>query len=228
VTQDLTPYSVPAARDSESRVETAYQLGYVPGASSGSGELAQIRKIMKTDMARYWGDPDLQARYRQLLEPDGDATQEQERGRLMPMRSIADWARDGNDRADYRAHEVLVREVNDILMAMPEQDRDSLGRIFAGLPAAVHAAAFTELVYPRAIGADPMGEGGMKELMQVPVYAKLAAEWGGQASKKFGLLQARLWRILDRLNDNDTQFAIWFLERIPASAMMVIARKLAG
>ncbi|NUB42754.1 hypothetical protein GEU84_000010 [Fertoebacter nigrum] len=106
--------------------------------------------------------------------------------------------------------------------------RVAVGDSFAALPVSVHSAAFSMLCDRRAVAADPFREEDMQRLATVPAYRALANEWGYDAPRKLAVLQERLWRVLDRQNDGDVRRAIGWLDALPTSGMVALARKLAG
>ena len=194
------------------------------------GELAEIRKVMKTDLDQYWRDPDMQARFLQLLEAeegqsDGEAGDDP--GDLAAMPSPSEWLKNGNDPARYDEHDRMVREVNDILVAVDDSARDAVGDSFTALPRTVHAAAFAVLLDRRAVGVAPFHDTDMQRVSQVPAFRALAREWGSDAPRKMAALQERLWRVLDRLSDADASKALAWFNGLSLPAMAAVGRKLA-
>lgn len=221
----------------QSRLRDLYdarETGVAPSPKTAGGERAAIEKVMKTDINRYWRDPDMQARYLQLLEAEegavepAKAAQDDGLDGLVPSRSPSDWKATGNDPAAYHGHVRLVRDVNDILGAVDGAERGVMGDTFAALPSTVHKAAFSMLADRRAVAVDPFNEGAMNEVVAVPAFKALAQEWGYDAPRKLAVVQARLWRVMDRLSDADMGRAVAWLDRLPKSAMIALGRKLAG
>lgn len=212
----------------------ARETGVAPSPKTAGGERAAIEKVMKTDIGRYWRDPDMQARYLQLLEAGEGAVQTAAAGQddgldgLAPSRSLADWKAGGNDPAAHQGHVRLVRDVNDILVAVDGAARGVMGDTFAALPSTVHKAAFSMLADRRTVAVDPFHEATMKSVVQIPAFRALAREWGQDAPRKLAVLQERLWRVMDRLSDADMGRAVGWLNSLSTSGMVALGRKLGG
>lgn len=206
----------------------AQEVGEKP-ASRGKDELAEIEKVMRTDMDRYWRDPAMQARYRALLEQEEDADEAAAPGvgELAPHPTLSDWIKAGNDPADYGTHDKLVRATNDLLVAMEPAARDALDESFAKLPERVRAVAFGALLDRRAVVVTPFSDGDMAVLKQAPVLQSLAREWRHEAPMRLARVQERLWRVVERLGEQEAHSIIRWFDSLPRSAALALCRQLA-
>lgn len=200
--------------------------------SSGAenSERKAIERIMRTDIARYRREPELQERYLQLLREDEirEKGPDVVRGELARMRSPSEWAADGNDPRAYPQFVHLVRAVNDILSAISVDQRDAIGDSFEALPSAIHSAVFSELCDTRTVVVDPLNEDDLEIVLGVPAYKVLAKEWGQDAPHKLAKMRTRIHRVFARLGGNNRQRAIHWFDNLPTPGVIAIGRKLAG
>ncbi|MGM0583382.1 MAG: hypothetical protein ACQEUZ_01860 [Pseudomonadota bacterium] len=208
-----------------------------PGAPAKAGgaqaERAEIERIMRREPRRYWKDPAMQARYREILAaeeastPEASASEEPKAGELVPMPRLSEWRQEGNDPAHFNAYAALVRSANDVLVAAGE----AASEIDAGLvklPQPVQVAALHALTDRNPVPSDPLSEEQMREVLSLPSNAALSREWGHEAPRKFGKVEEKLWRIVDRLSDPDARKAIRWLDGLSGNARTAIYRKLAA
>ncbi|MEM9764551.1 MAG: hypothetical protein AAF968_18945, partial [Pseudomonadota bacterium] len=222
----------------------AEEAGVRPPAKPKRGghvaEKTEIQRIMRDEPSRYWGDRELQGRYLKLLEKEerivngvrnapsrGRAPQPVEHGALIPFPVRSAWEREGGEPTAYEAYARTIREANDVLNwaadAAPEIDAG-----LSKLPQAVQVQALLCLSDRRTINVPPLDEKSMQEVLETAANRSLAKEWGADAPRLFAKVQERLWRVLDRLDDQNASLAFRWVRGLSARARIAVFRKLAA
>lgn len=194
-------------------------------------EMAEIERIMRTDRKRYDRDPEMQARYRELLggdAPDPEPEPDEHRpGDLVPLKPLSEWSREGWDVAHYDTYRRLVGAANDVLNGAGD-DAAAISTSFSSLPEAIRNTAFAELVNRTPIASEPLPEDEMQRMAENPENAAMIREWGDDAPRKFGTIRQRLYRVVDRLDESDAAaFSDWF-GQLPPRAAVALMRRLAA
>ncbi len=143
------------------------------------------------------------------------------------MPRFAEWARAGGDAAGYEARCQLVRNVNDVLIAVPEHERAALDSGFMRLPERAQKTALAVLEDTRNVPPAPLSDDGAARVLKDPAFAKLAREWGGDAGRRFGKLRARMLWALDRLAPAEAHALMDWFDALPDAAVVALCRSLA-
>ena len=144
---------------------------------------------------------------------------------LMPRHS--EWMKAGGDPQAYEARCQLVRNVNDVLISVPDHERAALDAGFMRLPQAAQKAALAVLEDPRHVPPAPVSAAGLQQIVEDPAFAKLAQEWRGDALRRFGKLRARMWWALDRLAPAEAHALMDWFDALPDAAVVALCRSLA-
>ena len=139
----------------------------------------------------------------------------------------AEWVKAGGTEAAYEARCQLVRNVNDVLISVPDRERAALDAGFMRLPEKARNVALAVLEDPRNVPPAPVSAAGLQQLLKDPAFAKLAQEWRGDASRRFGKLRARMWWALDRLASAEAHALMDWFDALPDAAVVAVCRSLA-
>jgi hypothetical protein len=172
-------------------------------------ELAEIRRVLRTDADRYNNDKAMQARHLELLEA--------KLGRK-PTAAEIHWG----ELEPARQHGLrIVSEVKRDLQATG--DWHNCESTFDGLSVDVHQAVENDLMWGPIKDAEPVSQKEVASFAETPVGRDLVAEWGDAAAEKIGQARARFWRIADQLNETDFEAALhWFDSGEPAEQQAII------
>lgn len=208
----------------------------VPGSTSAltdaqSQELASIQKMLRANREAYYRDPAIQARFRELLELEAEGAGgngDDKTPEVVRLQAPSEWAKAGGAPQDWNAYADLVRAVNNVLVPLSPGDASALGRSFERLPEAVRSKALGVLVDPRPVAPTFISGADMAQIRCNPVCAELADEWGEEAQTKFGRVNARMWKVLDRLTDSEADNVVRWMNGLPRSAVKNLIRRLAA
>jgi hypothetical protein len=128
----------------------------------------------------------------------------------------------------YSDHSSMVRIVNDMLLPLSDDDRESVNSTFPVLSGKSVGMMLGVLTDRSLVAPVRIDWTDMDALREIPAYAELAEEWSGMAHHKFGLAVARMWSVLDRLPDQDAKALIAWFDKIPSAAATAIVRRLAA
>jgi len=176
--------------------------------SASARELARITEIMKNDPRQYWRSPDLQARYLELLkaetgEADQDANLHLDANRQAGLRIVTEMRRDLEEAGSWA-------DVEGSFDALPETVHDAVEDALSWRPSPTSAS-------PESIS----------KFSSLPEQAELAAEWGEAAPAKLATVQARMWAIADRLNEDELRSARFWFNALTAPEAKAIIRAMA-
>ncbi len=199
----------------------------VPAIAS---EIGEIQTVMRNDPATYWGNEDLQARYRSLLETDGSSSQQlAEATNVIPLPSVRDWAKAGNKPRDYDRYFRIVGVGNDVITRTDETDRSVLVSSFDQLPRAAQIAPLNFLSTKQYVQSEFVSWSKVERIAQRDkAAAPLVQEWGSEAPERIGKLRAVFWAIVDSVKrDADADALLRWFDQLPVSARTAVYRVLA-
>ncbi|MEM6410689.1 MAG: hypothetical protein AAF683_04085 [Pseudomonadota bacterium] len=198
--------------------------------SSNAREMAQIRASMKRNLAAYFKDEAMQARYLELLQAEHGEVPDSEGeavSAIITLPSIDDWTADGNSLEGYETFERIAGSFNEMLALVDQAELPSLTTGFEALPSEVHAVTFGMMAHGGAeVTLEALPSDEVAEIVHGdPAAAVMAEEWGDDAGRRFAIARDRLWQVLDRIPTNDAflETLDWF-HGLPVTARASILR----
>ncbi len=201
----------------------------LPATYEGIGsELAAIESEMGT--RAYIRDEGKQERYRALLRRResigaGAPTILDENPLQYATRAELEAVAPG---ADYSAYTAIMREVADVFLTIPSGERGGFVAAFEALPDGLVGAMVEELTSRTPTGALPVSEAVVAEIGRLPQCREVVREWGQNAARNIAVVQERLWRLLDGLDDSATETFFGWLENLSPGGAGAVYRKLAA
>lgn len=196
--------------------------GVVSRPAAAAKERAEIERVMLENPRRYYGDEELQARYRALLGDDAPTERQaemREPGDPLLVKLPSEWAKEGGDPADHGNYSLAVAAANDMLNGAGA-DAAALETSFEALPGRIHAICLSEMVNRQPVAVEPFTDDEKEEVIREGRIAGLLREWGADAPAKLGKVRARLWRAIDQMDDQEAvRFMTWFGGLPPGAAV---------
>jgi hypothetical protein len=193
-------------------------------------EIGAIQQTMRTEPASYFKNEPLQARYRMLLARKGgygsSILGEEPAAPLVPMISRKDFAAQTGSLAHYGEYMKLVRTAADWVFALPAAERTGFVASLEALPQQVQLAAISEIT-ERAPIVDPSSPTALANFARMPEGAVLMREWGERSGHNLALVQERLFRVIDRLEERYISTFVQWLDGLSTDCAIALYRKLA-
>lgn len=193
-------------------------------------EIAEIEDLMATDRAAYLRDAPRQARLRALygIREGGKARVDEDGAGMelmapVPPGEFHKMAPGG----DYQAYLRQVSAAGDVMIRVPAAERAGFAATFERLPQVVAGTMMAVLTDRATLVPEPVSDAQIAFIRaQVPGGAAVVAEWGAQARDKAGRVRAKLWRVIERLEETEGETFLRWLEGLSGRAAAAVYRKL--
>lgn len=195
-------------------------------------EIAELQGMMGDRGSLYWKDESYQVRLRELYETrDGGGEAETVEdsaavsAELAPV-SFQEFTAAMPD-GDYLAYLAIARDVADVALGVPPNERPSLVASFNELPDEVTAAIALELSNRQGTGLEYCSDAEVRKFAG-ETGGRVVREWGAEAQVKMARVRARLNRCMDLMDARGLDAFLDWHESLTDGQAAAVYRKLAA
>lgn len=191
-------------------------------------EIASIEGEMGT--RSYWKDEGKQARYRQLVSHKATFSGPAETildGAVVDIASRQEYAAETGTTDGYDRYVRVSMAAADVVLGMPSAEHREFIASFESLPDEVAGAAVLELVESKP-AVEWSSDEAVGNFSRLPEGAVLVSEWRDDARRNLAVVRERLFRIIDRIEEEDVGPFVDWLNSLSVPAAVSLYRKLAA
>ncbi|WP_374138699.1 MULTISPECIES: hypothetical protein [unclassified Sphingomonas] len=195
-------------------------------------EITEIEDVMRNDRRSYNRDEEKQVRLRELygqresakvIAADAEATGME----ILAPLSIAKF-RERNPDGDYPTYTAALREAGDVMLGVPANERKSFAGAIDRLPLPLSGAMISVLLDRRHFVGEHCSPDTVAFFKRNAPGGGIVHEWGHMAGQKMGTARAKLYAVVDAIDEPLVPVFLRWLENLTDGQATAVYRKLAA